>query len=93
MRYRLKSASVWHGWIMPTPEIIQRARDLQRDVGTADPELAADLVRVLASPDDRARYGSLRERLRTAVARFEADHPKLAGAAQGLIDELVAAGL
>jgi len=35
----------------------------------------------------------LRERLKAAVARFGADHPSLAGAAQGLIDELVAAGL
>lgn len=78
---------------MPTPDIIQRAKDLHREVGDRDPALRADLDRVIAAPQERQHYSSLGDRLRAAVTAWKVDHPGLAGAAQGLIDELVAAGL
>ena len=87
---------------MPTPEIIERVRKLHGDLATTPPaapaaehvvSLRSDLDDVIAAPHEKHRYTSLNDRLREAAANLRAHHPKLAGAVQGLIDELVAAGL
>lgn len=87
---------------MPTPEVIERVRKLHGELASTPAEtpaaaqvvaLRSDLDEVMAAPQEKERYSALNERLREAAASLRAHHPRLAGAVQGLIDELVAAGL
>ena len=87
---------------MPTPQIIERVRSLHGELGTPDPAaplpgdldaLRQQLDIVMLAPAESERYSLLGDKLRAVAAKLETNHPRLAGAVQGLIDELVAAGL
>ena len=88
---------------MTTPAIIERVRELRAELEAPQPDApsaappdadnlrkALDVVMLTPAEGD---YASLRDQLLLAYAGFETANPKLAGALQGLIAELTAAGL
>jgi len=88
---------------MPTPEIIEKARDLQRQIAeTPDlpthvrPDTRAiqqQLDTILVDPSLVPNYDSLGDRLLLAYVKFEVDHPKIARAMLDLNAALAGAGL
>jgi hypothetical protein len=88
---------------MITPAIIERVRELRAELAETQPDapevareadnLKRALDTVMLAPTTAEQYTSLRDQLLHAYAGFENDNPKLAGALQGLIAELTAAGL
>ena len=78
---------------MPTPEIIDRVRDLHGKLnGDADPvkqDVAKELELVLIEPTQAMRYARLSDKL----LALEAKHPKLSSAIDELVGMLNAAGL
>ena len=80
------------------PQIIDRVRQLHGELATGTSPDELDSLRkqldvVMVAPHEKQRYSSLGDGLREVAASLRANHPRLAGAVQGLIDELVAAGL
>jgi uncharacterized protein DUF4404 len=81
-------------------ELKQLHAELQR-IHTADPndremlgKLATDIRRILGQEEIEAdHYKSLRERLREAVAQFEASHPSTTMLMRQLIDQLAYMGI
>jgi hypothetical protein len=73
---------------MPTPRVLDKAKqvhaELEQHPGTE--QLRAEIKTVLLRPEHAPV-------LRTKLQEFVAEHPKLAGLLQGLIDELNAAGI
>jgi len=87
---------------MPTPEIIERVRKLQGELGetTPDPATAPDveaiqkqIAAVLAEPEHAPHYKSLSDKLLFHYVGFQIDHPKLAQSMESLADSLAKAGL
>jgi hypothetical protein len=87
---------------MPTPEIIERVRKLQDELGetTPDPARAPDvdaikkqIAIVLAEPEHKPHYKSLSDKLLFHYIGFQIDHPKLAQSMESLVDSLAKAGL
>lgn len=87
---------------MPTPEIIERVRKLQDELGetTPDPATAPDveaiqkqIAVVLAEPEHEPHYKSLGDKLLFHYIGFQIDHPKLAQSMESLADSLAKAGL
>jgi hypothetical protein len=87
---------------MPTPDVIERVRDLQTKLAETKPTASTapvvdDLKKLVDAavrePTHAPHYTTLRDRLRLAYAGFETDHPKLASAMERVISELTAAGL
>lgn len=89
---------------MITPAILERVRDLQSQLAetpegpsaVAPAEVASlkqALDVVMLDPTQPELYSSLRDRLLLAYVGFQIDHPELAGAMQGLIEALNAAGI
>ena len=87
---------------MPTPEIIERVRKLQDELGetTPDPARAPDvdaiqkqIAVVLAEPEHKPHYKSLSDKLLFHYIGFQVDHPKLAQSMESLADSLAKAGL
>jgi hypothetical protein len=88
---------------MPTQAIIARIRELHAELAETQPDapqaapeadsLKRALDTVMLAPAETDQYTSLRDQLTVAYVRFENENPKLAGALQGLIAELTAAGL
>jgi hypothetical protein len=87
---------------MPTPEIIERVRKLNDELGETQPDPAkaehvAELRRhidtVLAEPDHRPHYKSLGDKLLFHYVGFQIDHPKLAASMESVVDQLQKAGL
>lgn len=88
---------------MPTTAILERVRELQAELAETQPDapgavqetgnLKQALDTVLLAPAESEQYTALRDQLLLAYAGFEVAYPKLAGAMQGLIAELTAAGL
>jgi hypothetical protein len=73
---------------MPTPSVRDKAEKLHAELeahpGTE--QLRSEIKTVLVRPEHAPV-------LRTRLQEFAAEHPKLAGLLQGLIDELNAAGI
>jgi hypothetical protein len=87
---------------MPTPEIIERVRKLQDELGetTPDPATAPDveaiqkqIAVVLAEPEHKPHYKSLSDKLLFHYIGFQIDHPQLASSMESLADSLAKAGL
>jgi hypothetical protein len=88
---------------MPTPEIIQKARDLHKQLAetpdlpsNVQPDASAiqkQIDTILLEPDHVPHYTSLNDRLLFAYVKFQVDHPKLAAAMVDLQASLAAAGL
>jgi hypothetical protein len=85
---------------MPTPEVIARVRELHAELAESQPDTPAEAValrqaidQVLLEPHVQEHYTSLNDKLQLAYVKFEIDHPKLAGAVQGVIASLSAAGI
>ena len=87
---------------MPTPEIIERVRKLNDELGETQPDPAkaehvAEIRRhidtVLAEPDHEPHYKSLGAKLRFHYVGFQIDHPKLAASMESVVDQLQKAGL
>ncbi|MEO8840743.1 MAG: DUF4404 family protein [Kofleriaceae bacterium] len=87
---------------MPTPEILERVKKLQDELGetTPDPAKAPDIdaiqkqiAVVLAEPDHKQHYKSLSDQLLFHYIGFQIDHPKLAQSMESLADSLAKAGL
>ncbi len=79
---------------MPTPEIIQRVRELHAELkAQPDPAKQQDVLRqletVMLEPAHTPHYKSLSDKL----LALEVDHPKLAGSVQQLVELLTSAGL
>ena len=87
---------------MPPPEIIERVRKLQDELGetTPDPATAPDveaiqkqIAVVLAEPEHKPHYKSLSDKLLFHYIGFQIDHPQLASSMESLADSLAKAGL
>ncbi len=88
---------------MPTPEILEKVRQLHQQIAeTPDlpnhvqPDVSAiqkQIDTILLEPDHVPHYTSLNDRLLYAYVKFEVDHPELAKAMQGVSNALQAAGL
>ena len=84
---------------MPTPEVIEKVRQLRAQLVEARPEgseaehVASHIDSVLADPGDPPSYAGLSERLRSASASIEARHPQLAASMNAVINALSAAGV
>ena len=88
---------------MPTPEIIQKVKDLQQQIDeTPDlpthvqPDVSAiqkQIATIMLEPGKVAHYTSLNDRLLFAFVKFQVDHPKLANAMIDVTNALAAAGL
>jgi hypothetical protein len=87
---------------MPTPEVIARVRELHAELAETQPQTvaAAEVVslrqavdQVLLEPTVQEHYTSLNDKLLLAYTKIQIDHPKLAGAVQGVIASLSAAGI
>jgi hypothetical protein len=88
---------------MPTPQIIQKARDLQKQIAetpdiptNAQPDASAiqqQIDTIMLEPSHVPHYTSLNDRLLLAYVKLESDHPKLAAAMVDLTNALAAAGL
>ncbi len=84
---------------MPTPEIIQKVKDLHQQIADT-PNAPADATQIqkqldtiLVQPEHAPHYASLSDRLRDAYVKFQTDHPRLARAMVDLDRALDAAGL
>jgi hypothetical protein len=88
---------------MPTPEIIEKVRALDRQLAET-PDLPAhvkpdataiqkQIETILLEPDKVPHYTSLNDRLLFSYVKFEIDHPKLAKAMVDVTNALSAAGL
>ncbi len=94
---------MWQTWGMSTPAIIERIRELRAELAETQPDAPTEapevdnlrkaLDTVMLAPADGNPYASLRDQLLLAYAGFQNENPKVAGALQGLIAELSAAGL
>ena len=84
---------------MPTPEVIEKLRQLRTALAAPEPEAPAhaslrqQLDEVLVDPEQRPRYTGLAEKLRGAMIGLEVDHPHLAGSIEAVINSLSAAGI
>lgn len=87
---------------MPTPEIIERVRKLDEELGQTQPdparapdveELRKHTATVLAEPDHAPHYKSLSDKLLFHYIGFRQDHPQLAASMESLVDSLQKAGL
>lgn len=88
---------------MPTPEIIQKVKDLQQQIAeTPDlpthvqPDVTAiqkQIDTILVDPSHVPNYSSLNDRLLLAFVKFQVDHPKLADAMVNVTNALANAGL
>jgi hypothetical protein len=85
---------------MPTPEVIDRARELHDQLEKEPPDaldpvldVRPQLAKVLEEPHNAANYDALSERLQAAYEKLEVDHPTLAAFVQATINALNAAGL
>jgi len=88
---------------MPTPAIIERVRDLQRELAetpdaarASHPEVPAieqQIETIMLDPSQVHLYTSLNDRLLKAYVAFEIDHPKLARAMIDVATALGNAGL
>jgi hypothetical protein len=83
---------------MPTPEVIEKLRQLRTELATTPDapgvqSLREDLDAVLVEPSHAQGYGGLKERLVAAYVGFQQVHPKLAASIEGVTSELTAAGL
>jgi hypothetical protein len=88
---------------VPTPEIIERVRDLHRELAETpdyEPSRKPDVVAIqqqidtiLLDPSQVHHYTSLSDRLLSAYVGFEIDHPKIASAMQRVIAAVNGAGL
>jgi Domain of unknown function (DUF4404) len=87
---------------MPTPEIIERVRKLQDELGETQPDPAkapdVDAIKqqiavLLAEPDHEPHYKSLSDKLLFHYIGFQIDHPKLAASMESLVDSLAKVGL
>jgi uncharacterized protein involved in exopolysaccharide biosynthesis len=81
-------------------ELKQLHAELQKveTVDTSDREmlrkLETDIQRILGQEENELdRYGNLRERLREAVAQFEASHPRTTMLMRQVIDQLSYMGI
>ena len=85
--------------LMPTPEIIERVRQLRAQLaetppGTPEAEhIASQIDSVLVDPAHTPRYEGLSDRLRSASASIENRHPQLAASMNAVINALSAAGI
>lgn len=82
---------------MPTPEIIQRVREVHDELGKTPAkaehaELRKSLDRVLEEPSHAPHYANLSETLFRQRAMFEAEHPVLAESIERLANALAAVG-
>lgn len=82
---------------MPTPEIVERMRQLRAQLTEiqlpeADP-VASHIDSVLADPAHAPHYEGLSDRLRSASASIESRHPQLAASMNTVINALTATGL
>jgi hypothetical protein len=84
---------------MPTPDVIEKVRQLRAELATARPaspeaeHLTKQLDTVLVEPDHAPHYAGLGDRLRSAAAGLEAEHPQLAAAMTTVVNALNAAGV
>jgi hypothetical protein len=87
---------------MPTPEIIERVRKLQDELGETQPDPArapdVDAIQkqiavVLAEPEHKPHYKSLSDKLLFHYIGFQIDHPKLAASMESVVDSIAKAGL
>ncbi len=87
---------------MPTPEIIERVRKLNDELGETQPdpskaeqvaELRKQIDTVLAEPDHKPHYKSLSDKLLFHYVGFQIDHPKLATSMESLVNTLATVGL
>lgn len=84
---------------MPTPDVIEKVRQLRAALSMARPaspeadRITQQLDTVLVEPAHAPRYAGLGERLRSAAAGLEAEHPQLAAAMTTVVNALNAAGV
>jgi len=87
---------------MPTPEIIERVRKLNDELGETRPdsphapaiaELKQHVSTVIAEPDHKPHYKSLSDQLLFHYVGFQIDHPKLATSMESLVQTLATVGL
>lgn len=88
---------------MPTPDIIEKVRQLHREIAeTPDlpqhvqPDVSAiqkQIDTIMLEPDHVPHYTTLNDRLLFAYVKLEIDHPNLAKAMQSVSNALAAAGL
>ena len=84
---------------MPTPDIIERMRQLRSELAEAKPaapeaaHVATALDSVLVDPTQAPRYAGLGARLRSALTALEGSHPQLAASIGAVINALSAAGI
>ncbi len=87
---------------MPTPEIIERVRKLQDELGETQPDparapdvdvLKQHVATVLAEPDHTPHYKSLSDKLLFHYIGFQIDHPELAASMESLVDTLAKFGI
>lgn len=87
---------------MPTPEIIQKVRELHAELGETRPTplTQAEIDRmkqavelVIREPDHMPHYKSLNDRILFAVVGFQIDHPKLFDLMTGVAASLSNAGI
>jgi hypothetical protein len=85
-----------------TPDIIERVRKLNDELGETQPdparaphvaEIKQHIATVLAEPDHKPHYKSLSDKLLFHYVGFQIDHPKLASSMESLVDSLAKAGL
>jgi len=84
---------------MPTPDIIEKMRQLRSELAEAEPaapaaaNIATAIDSVLGDPTHAPHYAGLRERLRSAATGMETSHPQLASSINAVINALSAAGI
>ncbi len=84
---------------MPTPEVIEKVRQLREELATARPaspeaeRIAKQIEAVLAEPEHGPHYDGFGDRLRDTATSVEREHPKLAAAMTSVLNALSAAGL
>lgn len=82
---------------MPTPEIIERVKQVHAQLGDVSgakaDALKQQLATVMLEPGEKAHYRTLAQRLREAYGGFLADHPKLAAQIETLANDLSNVGL
>ncbi|MDB4953172.1 MAG: hypothetical protein JWO36_741 [Myxococcales bacterium] len=86
---------------MPKPELIERVRQVQTELGKTQPtpatrdeiERMRQTIELAVKQPEHANLRSLHERIERVASGFEAAHPKLATLLNGLATELAAAGL
>jgi hypothetical protein len=87
---------------MPTPDIIERVKKLQDELGEVQPDTAQapdietlrkEIDVVLADPEHAPHYKSLGERLLFHKVGFQNEHPQLAASMESLAETLAKIGL